>query len=306
MTDFAIPVIWNPMAGGGRTRRHRRRMDRAASRLGAALEWRSTKAPRHATELAQRAADDGAPLVLAFGGDGTYNEVAAGLLGSPTVLGLLPGGTTSVLRYEFGVPWSPRRALEALLDGEDTPIRVGRTDSGAVFLLMLSAGPDAVVLDRLPDMLKRKGGKSAIAAQAAFEFTRATLPRMRVDVGGETLEGGWVIVGNSRYYAGPFQATPAADPHIPRLELVLQTAVGRGPVLAFLWGLLRGRHIRRGDVVRRVDTAVRIDPVGNDPIPYQLDGDAVGYLPVSIDIHPEPLLVRVPRPGRREDRGRSA
>ena len=52
-------------------------------------------------------------------------------------MGVLPGGTTSVLAYELGVPRPSSRAVTALLKGEDRAMRVGRSDRGDLVLLML-------------------------------------------------------------------------------------------------------------------------------------------------------------------------
>jgi len=294
-----IPVIFNPIAGRGRLLRERRPLVEAARELGVGLEWLPTEAPAHATELARRAAAEGRPLVLAFGGDGTYNEVARGLLGSSTALGVLPGGTTSVLAYELNIPRPAAPALASLLDGEDRPMSVGRTDHGDVFLLMLSVGPDAVILDHLPGWLKRYGGKTGITFQAVLEFLRGGLPRLRVTSGPWQSDGGWVILGNAKCYGGPYHAAPAADPFAEDFELVLQRGVGRVAAVPFFFSIPSERHLARRDVIRRRVDRIRLEVVaGKNPVPYQIDGDPVGYLPVEAWIDPRRLKVRVPAASR--------
>jgi diacylglycerol kinase family enzyme len=55
--------------------------------------------------------------------------------------------------------------------------------------------------------------------------------------------------------------------------------------------------VARNDVVREIVDRVRLEPaVSKDAVPYQIDGDVVGTLPVEITVHPEPLLVRLPAP----------
>jgi len=288
------PVIWNPTAGSGRAGRLRPRLEAAAARLGVELEWWPTRGPGHAAELARRAAAERRELVFALGGDGTYNEVARGLVGSATALAPLPGGTSSVLAYELDIPRPADAALPALVAGSTRPMTVGRTDRGELFLLMLSAGPDALVLERLPAAMKRRGGKPAIAAQALVELLRARLPRLAVTVDGERIAAGWAIVGNTRCYGGPFRATPGADPFRPEFEVVVQRRRGRLPVLGFLFGIPRERHLRRPDVVRRTAIRVALEPEGREAVPYQLDGDPVGHLPVRAEIAPERLAIRLP------------
>ena len=291
-----VPCILNPTAGGGRLLRARAALSDAAAKSGADLEMWPTSGPGHATELASQAVAEDRPLVFAFGGDGTYNEVAQGLLGSATVMGVLPGGTTSVLAYEFGVPRPAWRAVTALLDGEDRAMRVGRSDCGDLVLLMLSAGPDSHVLEKLRPSFKKLGGRIGVALQALVEtLGTSVLPEMRVMTDESTEEAGWVIVGNSRCYGGRHCATPGADPFRGNLEVVMQRSTGRRAAAAFLLGIPKGRHVHRADVFRKTVDRVRIEPASpKTAVSYQVDGDVVGTLPVEIEIDPRELWVRLP------------
>jgi diacylglycerol kinase family enzyme len=291
-----VPVILNPIAGGGRLLREQGRLQAVAADLGSEFDIWISESAGHTIELAQRAAAQERPLVLAYGGDGTYNAVARGLLGSSTAMGVLPGGTTSVLAYEFGVPRPARRAVRSLLEGEDRAMRVGRTDDDDIVLLMLSAGPDSHVLERLRPSFKRLGGRVGVALQAVVEaISGGALPRIRVVSTSTIDEAGWVIIGNSRCYAGKFCATPGADPFRDDLEVVAQQSNGRRAAISFLFGIPSGRHVTRDDVVRTVVDRVRLEPASPGPaVPYQIDGDIVGVLPVEIGIDPKPLWIRLP------------
>jgi diacylglycerol kinase family enzyme len=295
----SVPVILNPIAGGGRLLREQGRLQAVAADLGFELDIWISESPGHTVELAARAAADERPLVLAYGGDGTYNSVARGLLGSSTTMGVLPGGTTSVLAYEFGVPRPAQRAIRSLLEGEDRAMRVGRTDDDEIVLLMLSAGPDSHVLERLRPSFKRLGGRVGVALQAVVEAVNGIpLPRIRVESTSGVDEAGWVIIGNSRCYGGKFCATPGADPFRDDFEVVVQRGNGRRAAVSFLFGIPSGRHIRRDDVVRKVINRVRLEPaIEGHAIPYQIDGDVVGKLPVEISVDPKPLWVRLPEQG---------
>lgn len=294
-----IPVILNPTAGGGRLLRHQRRLSAAARREGVELEWWLTEQRGDGERLGCRAATEGHPLALAWGGDGTYNEVARGLVGSATAMGVLPGGTTSVFAYELGVPRPASRALVPLLRGADRAMRVGRSDRGDLVLLMLSAGVDALVVEEAFRRRRHLGGKTSIAVQAVRELVRRRpLPRVRVRTGSSVIEGGWAIVGNAGCYGGPLRATPGADPFEPGFELVVQTAVGRPQAIGFALALVLGRHLRRSDVVRRRCERVVIEPaVAEARLPYQVDGDPILELPVTLEVDPRPLLIRVPAKG---------
>ncbi len=287
-----LPVIVNPAARGGRSAVPRDVLERSARSAGAELEWWETEGPSHAAELARRAVRERLPAIAAWGGDGTYNEAARGLVDSETALLLLPGGTTSVLVYELGLPRDPAAALTAQLGGRRRAMSVARTDRGQLFLLMLSAGPDSLILENLPAKLKVRGGKLGITVQAFVEFARARLPRFSVELGDQSLDSSWCIVGNSRSYAGPYPATPGADPFEPGLEAVVLTRHGRPAVIPFFFAIPSGRHVRQRGVERHMTLEVGL--IGDESIPYQLDGDPAGRLPVRARATGERMWVLVP------------
>ncbi len=65
--------------------------------------------------------------------------------------------------------------------------------------------------------------------------------------------------------------------------------------MSFLFGIPSGRHVTRDDVVREVVNRVRLEPASvDDEVPYQIDGDVVGLLPVEVNIDPQPLWIRLP------------
>jgi diacylglycerol kinase family enzyme len=257
--------------------------------------WWETEAPGHAAELGLRAASERRSAVAVWGGDGTYNEVARGLVGSDTALLALPGGTTSVLAHELGIPRDPCRALVRQLDGARRELSVARTDRGQIFLLMLSAGPDAVVLSRLSPGLKARCGKAGIALQALREFIRGNLPRFEVRLGATRHDAAWCIVGNGRLYGGPWAATPGANLFSPGLEVVTLTRHGRGPAARFLFAIPSGRHLSHPGVERC--SANEVVLAGDETVPYQLDGDPAGHLPVAARATRDSVWVLLP--GRR-------
>ncbi|HPW54748.1 MAG: hypothetical protein KA072_03330 [Thermoanaerobaculaceae bacterium] len=292
----ALPCIVNPVSRGGRSLPPTELLEQAAGELGWRLEWWATVAPGHATELAAKAAADRHPVVGVWGGDGTYNETALGLLNAETALLILPGGTTSVLAFELGVPRDPVEALRSQLLGEARAMAAARTDRGQVFLLMLSVGPDSVILVNVPARLKRRLGKVGIGVQAVVEFLRGNLPRFRVRLDGGEIDASWCIVGNARCYGGPFHATPGADPFSPGLEVVTLNRHGRLAVVPFFFAIGRGTHLARRGVARQPARAVALE--GPETVPYQLDGDPAGYLPVRAVATDDTVRVLVPTGGR--------
>ena len=95
------------------------------------VEAVDTETPNHATQLCREAAREGYDVVVAFGGDGTVNEAANGLLGSDTPLTCLPGGATNVFCRTLGIPDDVVDATEHLLGLADD-FRPRKVDLGVV------------------------------------------------------------------------------------------------------------------------------------------------------------------------------
>ena len=111
---------------------------------------------------AQRAALDGADVVIALGGDGTQSAVAGALAGSDTVMGVLPGGTFNYFARELQVGETLDAALETLISGSVRRMDVGEVN-GRIFLNNASFGVYPKILERREAVYKR-WGRSRVAA----------------------------------------------------------------------------------------------------------------------------------------------
>jgi diacylglycerol kinase (ATP) len=284
-------LIYNPRSG---RQRHARVLDEILATLrrgGFEVEPVPTAFPGQATELA-RERRQSAEVVFAFGGDGTAREVASGLMGGPAALGVLPGGTANLLALALGMPREPAAAAAALLRLPARPFDVGLA-GGVPFLMMVSAGLDAVLLATLNTRLKWLFGKPAILGQGLHEWWRYPYPALEVTADGERLEASFVSVSNIPYYAGAFRLAPAARTDDGRFELVIFRGTGRAATAAFALDVIRSRHVRRRDVeVRQAREVFLAGPAG---APAQVDGDVCQErLPLKICFAQERLLVLAP------------
>ena len=169
------------------------------------VEAVDTERPNHATQICREAAREGYDVVVAFGGDGTVNEAANGLLGGDTPLCCLPGGATNVFHRTIGIPNDVVDATEHLLGMADhfepRKIDLGMVN-GRAFVFSSGVGLDASVVARVDahPKLKARLGEWYYTWAALSTFNRRYLvnpPRMRVTVGGETLDGVTVVAQNS-------------------------------------------------------------------------------------------------------------
>ena len=169
------------------------------------VEAVDTQARDHATQICREAASEGYDVVVAFGGDGTVNEAANGLIGSETPLSCLPGGSTNVVCRTLGIPNDVVDATEHLLRMADAfeprTVDTGRVD-GRHFVFSAGVGLDASVVRRVDahPRLKARLGQYYFTWAALSTFNRRYLvapPRVRVAVAGREIDGVTVIVQNS-------------------------------------------------------------------------------------------------------------
>lgn len=284
-------LVYNPAAGASRQARQLPRLIEILRQGGIATEAAGTNHAGHATELAREAARSRAvDVVFAYGGDGTVREVATGLLGSSVPLGVIPGGTTNVVRIAFGLPAKPEAAAMRLCQLPVRTIDVGLCD-GRPFLMQASAGSAAHVMASIRgSRLKARLGMAGVLAAGLPAWLGYDFPEITVEVDGQTIHAYGVTACNISEMAGPYRLVPAGRHDDRRLELALFHGRGRRAETSFTLDLYRKRHARRSDFAIRPMTVARI--LGPANVALQIDGDAIpANLPVEIRLAPDRLQV---------------
>lgn len=301
-------LIHNPNAGNGGNGR-RPRLDEARRILasgGIEAELAETKGPGHATEIAQRATEEGRQLVIACGGDGTLNEVVNGLAvsqnGHRVPLALLPGGTANILAKELDIPWDIPSAAKRLIGGQVKDIALGlatplnEPEKKKYFLSVAGAGPDGMIVYSVDLELKAKVGILAYWYEGVREVFRYKFQHFAVVVNGEKIDSSLVIVGRTKNYGGPFKITTQADLYKDQFEVLALTTQSGFRYLSYLPSLwfdkLRGT---KGVYFLKSDSVI-CEPLPTVPNPVyaQIDGESLARLPVEFRIVPRALKLLVP------------
>lgn len=179
----------------------------------------STEHPRHATALAQRAVDDGCELVVAIGGDGTMNEVASALVGTPVVFGLIPCGSGNGLGRHLGIPHPGRGAFRALSEGHPVAIDTGLVNRSP-FFCAAGAGFEALIASRFAALTSRGlGGYLRESAKAWWGYQPETYT---IHHGGQsaTLAAFTLAIANSSQYGNNAFIAPDASVSDGLLDVV--------------------------------------------------------------------------------------
>ncbi|MBS0663253.1 MAG: hypothetical protein JSR48_08300 [Verrucomicrobia bacterium] len=284
-------LVYNPAAGASRQSRQLSRLLEILRRGGIATDVVATRHAGHATEIARDLARTrSVEVVFAFGGDGTVREVAAGLLGSDVALGVIPGGTTNVVRIALGLPAKPAEAAARLCQLPARAIDVGLCN-GRPFLMQASAGSAAHVMASIQgSWLKARLGFAGVIVAGLPAWFGYKFPEIMVEIDGQKVRAYGVTACNIAEMAGPYRIVPEGRHDDRQLELALFHGRGRRAETSFTLDLYRRRHTRRPDFTIRPMTLARI--LGPADLALQIDGDAIpAEFPVEIRLAPERLQV---------------
>ena len=284
-----VLVLANPAAGAGRGGPAGEAAVRVASRAGCAVTLQRTAQPGEARRFASGAEAGGFDLVVVAGGDGTLNEAANGLAGSGVALAIAPAGTMNLLARVLGLPLDPAAAVSCVIDGyRPRAFRPG-TAAGRVFLLMAGVGFDAWVLRELLRGVSGRIGFGDYVRGALKGLWTFPFPRLAIDHDGRRSEAHSAIIGRAPLYGGFLRPTPHARLDVDGLELCAFDggAARFARVVPRLWS---AAHAGCTGVTlvpaRQVEIAASIDDV-----PYQLDGELSGTLPVAVGLSERILVI---------------
>ncbi len=293
----AAVVIYNPQAG--RLARQGHLLQRTIERLGERgirAKLVPTTGPNTAGQLAKRAIEAGADLVIAAGGDGTINEVANGMVHTEVPLAILPGGTANVFAHELRMRIGVAHAAADLPGLLPCRVAVGALRSSGYeryFLLMMGAGLDAQIVYELNFDLKAAIGKLAYYA-GGFRQVFRPMPQFDVDILGETRRCGFALVSRVRNYGGDLEIARGASLLRSDFEVVLFEGSSSVGYLRYLLGVvLRRADKMKGVTVTRAKSLTCESP-SDSRINTQVDGELACHLPVTIEIIPDALTILLP------------
>jgi YegS/Rv2252/BmrU family lipid kinase len=254
-----------------------------------------TERPGHARELAAAAIAQGARVVLAWGGDGTINEIASVVTGTPAALAVVPAGSGNGFARELAIPWEPSAAIEVAIRRKGRPIDAGEI-AGRLFFNIAGIGVDAVIAEQFnaQGKLGRRGlvPYVRIGLNECFHYQAK---QYRVTLDGEEVHSRALVIAfaNGREYGNRIQLAPKARMDDGKLEALV--VEDRPPLMR----LFAARHLALGTVDRApritarsiVSAVVRTD----GEILYHVDGE-IGRArdEVTVRIKPAALNVCVP------------
>ena len=289
--------IVNPTAANGRCAQGFALLEQTLRDKGVAYDAVYTTMAGGATRLAQDALERGERNIVAVGGDGTVNEVAAALVGKEATLGILPLGTGNDFARTLGVAEDTAVALAALLEGKRRCVDAGSVN-GSVFLNAAGIGFDVEVVlatEKYKKRFKRLRGMAPFLMGVLHTLTHMRTLHMSVRVdGGEPLskDALMVVVGNGAYFGGGMNVAPMADPFDGYFDVCIVDKISTMKFLQLFPKFVKGKHVTQPAVSWIHAKQIEISCL--EPSPLELDGEPRLSTPASFALIPGAMQVFVP------------
>lgn len=254
-----------------------------------------TERPGHARELTHAAIGRGASLVVAWGGDGTVNEVASALAFQNASLAIVPSGSGNGLARELGIPCDHRAALDVALGAGERTMDAGELD-GRLFFNIAGCGLDARIARQFAEANGQRRGFVRYLEIAAREIAGFQPDEYLIVVDGMARRARPLIVAfaNARQYGNGAMIAPSVCIDDGRLDVVV---VGhRSPWLTLMQAprLFLGQIGRVSDVTMTPATEVELS--SPQPVLCHVAGEPhLGGRSVKVRVRPRALKVRCSR-----------
>lgn len=259
-----LTFIVNPAAGNGAALKTEVQLQAELTRRGVEARFVHTEAPGHATQMAREAAaDPDCSGVIAVGGDGTCYEVACGLMGADTPMGIVPAGTGNDFIKSVGIPKRPLQALELILRGNARPVDVGQMNE-RLFINVSGTGFDVTVLDYTLQAKKYVKGILPYLYGLVRAISHYKPVHVRFTVDGEMQERDvlFCAVANGRYFGGGIPICPEAAPDDGAFDFIVVENRPRWMIPFYIPGLLMGRVLKFGITTHRKCQSLRLESQG--------------------------------------------
>jgi YegS/Rv2252/BmrU family lipid kinase len=220
MTRRHLVFIVNPKSGVERQKAVQNAIDQHLDHQHFTYEIQHTQFAKHGTELAAAAAASGAFAVVAVGGDGSVNDVVAGLMGTETALAIFPKGSGNGMARTMEIPLGEKEAIETINKCNVQPMDVGFVN-GRPFISNAGVGFDALIAKKFAKSERRGFVVYSWLVTKYLWLYNEWDWRISVD-GEEVKERAFLVnVANGKQFGYNFKIAPQADWQDGMLDVII-------------------------------------------------------------------------------------
>jgi diacylglycerol kinase (ATP) len=255
--------------------------------------WFEVPKSKRAPQAVERAIEEGAELIVAWGGDGIVRRCVNAIGETQIPLAIIPAGTANLFATHLGIEAEIEPAVEVALHGERRRLDVGRF-AGERFAVMAGAGLDAAMIKCADDLKERIGRAGYVLGGASNLKAKSFKAKIEVD-GTRWYKGpaACVLIGNIGELFGGIEVFPDAQPDDGRLDIGVLTSDGPVELVRAAARTALGSTERSPFVRITQGRSVRVK-LGRKVL-YELDGgDRKKVNSFKVDVEPGAITVCVP------------
>lgn len=275
-------IIYNPTSGRELFKKHLPEVLEALEIAGYETSCHATTGEGDAISAAKKAVENNFDIIIAAGGDGTLNEVVAGVseFENRPKIGLIPMGTTNDFARAVHIPRDIKRAVDIIVQGDTIPVDVGKVND-RYFINIAGGGRITELTYDVPSRLKTMLGQLAYYLKGIEMLPSINATKVRIEYDGEVFEDEAMmfLVGLTNSVGGFEKLAPNASINDGNFSLLILKKVNIAEFIRLATLAIRGEHLEDPHVIYK--KAQHIKVTSEDKVLLNLDGEYGGTIPAT-------------------------
>ena len=296
-------IIYNPTSGREVFRKHLPEVLEKLEVAGYEASCHATTCAGDATAAAKVAVERGFDVIIAVGGDGTLNEVVAGIGGfeKRPKLGLIPMGTTNDFARAVHIPRKIDEAIDIIIKGDTLPVDVGLLNDERYFINIAAGGRITELTYEVPSKMKTVLGQLAYYLKAIEMIPSIKATHMHIDIDGEVFDGSAMmfLCGLTNSVGGFEKLAPDASINDGLFTVIVLKECNIADFIKLATLALRGEHLSDERVIYK--KANRVVVKSDEEVHLNLDGEYGGDAPAIFQNLKQHIEIFVPIDEIREE-----
>lgn len=288
-------IIYNPTSGRELFRKHLPEVLEKMEKAGYETSCHATTGEGDATVAASIAVNRNYDLIVAVGGDGTLNEVVAGVsqFEKRPKIGLIPMGTTNDFARAVHIPRDINKAVDIIIQGKSIPVDVGMMNE-RYFINIAGGGRLTELTYEVPSKLKTVLGQLAYYLKGIEMLPSIRASNVRIEYDGQVFDDKAMLflIGLTNSVGGFEKLAPDASINDGKFTLLILKELNMAEFIRVASLALRGEHLSDPHVIYA--KASKISVSSNERVLLNLDGEYGGLLPATFVNHARHIEVMVP------------
>ncbi|MFJ8065338.1 diacylglycerol kinase [Psychrobacillus sp. NPDC096426] len=276
-------IIYNPTSGRELFKKHLPDVLESLEIAGYETSCHATTGEGDATSAAKKAVENGFDLIIAAGGDGTLNEVVAGVSETKKrpKIGLIPMGTTNDFARALHIPRDIQKAVEIIIKGDTIPVDVGLVNNERYFINIAGGGRITELTYEVPSKLKTVLGQLAYYLKGIEMLPSINATKVRIEYDDEVFEDEAMmfLVGLTNSVGGFEKLAPNSSVNDGNFSLLILKKVNMAEFIRLASLAIRGDHLEDPHVIYKKARQIKV--TSEEKVLLNLDGEYGGNIPAT-------------------------